>query len=407
MVKGPHVRYRLSAIALRTLPDGWHCDGHNLYLFVRGNSRSWVLRYVGLDRKRRNMGLGTLDTVSLAEARKLAFALREQLRHPTNPIDPSLDRRAKRKQMETEQARQMTFKQCADAYLSVASREWRNQKHASQWRNTLDTYVHPVIGDIPVADVDKALVLKVLRPIWEQKTETARRVRGRIELILNWATAEGLREGKNPAVWRDSLKGSLPNLSKVKKPIHRPALPYSRMTEFMTALRSRDGMAAKALEFLILTATRSGETRGARWSEIDLATGVWTLPAERMKMLREHRVPLSDAAIELLKSLTRIDGEDLVFPSSKADTPLSDMTLTALLRRMEYADVTVHGFRSTFRDWAAEVSHYPADMAEMALAHAVGDKVEAAYRRGDMLQKRFSMMNDWAEFCEIPEETCA
>ena len=399
MVKGAHVRNRLAAISLRTLPDGWHADGHNLYLLVRGGSRSWVFRYVGLDGKRRNMGLGTLSSVSLAEARRAAFVFGEQLRHPINPIDPALERRRKRLETEANRAKQMTFKQCADAYLAIASREWRNQKHGAQWRNTLDTYVHPVIGHFPVADVDKALVLKVLRPIWEEKTETARRVRGRIELILNWATTENLRQGKNPAGWRESLKGSLPDLSKVKKPVHHPALPYSRMSEFMAELRQRSGNAAKALEFVILTASRSGEVRGAKWSEIDLSTRLWIVPADRMKMQREHRVPLSDAAIKLLKSITRIENEDLVFPSAKPGTPLSDMTLTALMKRMHYDAFTVHGFRSSFRDWAAEVSNYPSDMAELALAHTVGDKVMLAYRRGDMLRKRFNMMNDWAEFC--------
>jgi integrase len=325
--------------------------------------------------------------------------LREQARHPLTPSDPLALRRQERTERKLAQRRRITFKACAEAYVEAHRAEWKNPKHAQQWENTLSTYAYPHIGDLPVADIDEALVLNVLRPIWESKTETATRLRGRMESVLDWATFNKYRQGENPARWKGHLDNSLANPNKVAKVTHHPALPYAVLGEFMAALRAREGTGARAVEFLILTAARSGEVRGACWDEIDFDNRLWIVPAARMKMEREHRVPLSDAAINLLTNLPRLDVETLIFPSSKRDTPLSDMTLTAVLRRMGRNDITVHGFRSTFRDWVAESTNYPGDMAEMALAHAVGDKVEAAYRRGDMLKKRFRLMNDWAKFC--------
>lgn len=399
MGKTMHKPGKLAPVALKTLGDGWHADGGNLYLFVRGASRGWVFRFVAPDGRRRNMGLGSQHAVTLAEARKQAALLREQVKHPTAARDPLAARQESRLAQKLSARKHMTFKACALAYIEAHRAEWKSPKHAQQWENTLATYAYPVFGDLPVAAVDEALVLKVLMPIWETKTETATRLRGRIEAVLDWATFSKFRHGENPARWKGHLENPLAKPNKAAKVKHHAALPYAEMGPFMAELRTREGSGARALEFAILTAARSGEVRGATWHEIDLVNRLWVIPAERMKMGREHRVPLSDAAVELLKALPQVQDELLIFPSSKRHTPLSDMTLTAVLRRMNRHDITVHGFRSTFRDWAAEATNYPGDMAEMALAHAIGDKVEAAYRRGDMLKKRFRMMNEWAKFC--------
>lgn len=399
MGKSTHKPGKLAPVALKSLGNGWHADGGNLYLFVRGESRAWVFRFVAPDGKRRNMGLGSQYSVTLAEARKQAAILREQVKHPTTPNDPLAARQESRLAQKLARRKHMTFKACALAYIEAHRAEWKNPKHGQQWENTLATYAYPVFGDLPVAAVDDALVLKVLMPIWETKTETATRLRGRIESVLDWATFSKFRHGENPARWKGHLDNSLAKPNKVAKVKHHAALPYAEMGPFMLDLRKREGLGARALEFAILTAARSGEVRGATWDEIDLTNRLWIIPAERMKMEREHRVPLSDAVVDLLESLPRLDDEVLVFPSSKPKRPMSDMTLTAVLRRMERGDLTAHGFRSTFRDWAAESTNYPSDMAEMALAHSIGDKVEAAYRRGDMLKKRFRMMNEWAKYC--------
>lgn len=387
---------RLAAVALKSLRDGWHADGGNLYLHIRGVSRAWVFRYVGPDGKRKNMGLGPVHSVGLAEARKTASQLREQLKHPITPADPLLVKQAKKQALVNASRRSMSFKSCALAYIEAHRTEWKNEKHIQQWENTLAMYAYPVLGDLAVELIDEALILKVLLPIWQQKTETAKRLRGRIESVLDWATFNKYRQGENPARWKGHLEHSLAKPSKVAKVVHHPALPYAEIANFMKCLRRVPGVGALALEFLILTAARSGEVRGATWSEIDLDQKIWTIPAARMKMEREHRVALSDAAIALLKSMTRVDGCEYIFPGARQTRPLSDMTLTAVLRRMGRDDITVHGFRSTFRDWAAEATNFPHELAEMALAHAVSNKVEAAYRRGDMLEKRLAMMNAWA-----------
>jgi integrase len=346
------------------------------------------------------MGLGPVQSISLAEARKTAAQLREQLKHPTLPIDPLAERQSQKQKLKMQSRRKMTFKSCAEAYIAAHRLEWKNEKHIQQWENTLTSYAYPLLGDLPVESVDEALVVKVLLPIWQEKTETAKRLRGRIESVLDWATFNKHRQGENPARWKGHLEHSLAKPSKVAKVVHHPALPYTDIVEFMAQLRKSDGVGARALEFLILTAARSGEVRGATWAEVDFQQKIWTIPASRMKMGREHRVALSDAALQILSNLPRLEGCDFIFPGSKVSSPMSDMTLTAVLRRMQRSDITVHGFRSTFRDWAAETTNYPNELAEMTLAHVVSNKVEAAYRRGDMLDKRFSMMNEWATYCD-------
>lgn len=354
-------------------------------------ARSWILR-VMIAGKRREMGLGGFPDVTLAGARDAARTARAKIKVGIDPIE---DAKAKRSALLAARSASVTFSEAATAYISAKEAEWSNSKHAAQWRSTLATYAFPVIGSIFVRDIEQSHILRVLEPIWLTKTETATRLRGRIENILDWARVSGYRTGDNPARWRGHLDKLLATPSKVQKPEHHPALPFTEIGEFMAALRQQEGMGARALEFAILTAARSGEVRGATWDEIDLTAATWTIPAERMKMKREHRAALNDEAVALLQSLPR--SGDLIFPNSKGAI-LSDMTLTAVLRRMGRGDITAHGFRSTFRDWCSERTNYPRDVAEMALAHAIGDKVEAAYRRGDLFEKRRLMMRDWGKF---------
>ena len=399
MGKSNHAPTKLAAVSLKHLKDGSHADGGNLYLIVRGNSKSWVFRFTAPSGERRRMGLGSLHAVSLAEARKRAAELREQLHHPTTPVDPLAARQDAKLAQRIGKQRTKTFESCATAYIEAHQNGWKNIKHAQQWTNTLRQYAYPVFGDIPVGEIDEALILNVLTPIWATKTETAKRLRGRIEAVLDWATFNKFRQGENPARWKGHLEHSLAKPSKVSKVKHHAAMSYQALPAFMSVLRGRTGTGAKALELLILTGCRSGEIRGAVWSEIDLDSKLWVIPANRMKMAQEHRVPLSEAALDLLNTMLRIQGTDLVFPSAKPNTPQSDMTLTAVLRRCGGGNFTVHGFRSCFRDWLAETTNYPNEACELALAHSISNKVEAAYRRGDMLDKRFSMMNDWANYC--------
>jgi integrase len=299
----------------------------------------------------------------------------------------------------------MTFKQCATAYIDAHRLGWKNEKHAAQWASTLEAYANPIFGDLPVQAIDTGLVMKALEPIWRTKTETASRLRGRIEAVLDWATVREFRRGDNPARRRGHLDKLLPQRAKVQKVRHHPALPYAEIGAFMASLRSQEGCAARALEFLILTAGRTGEVIGALWSEIDLAEGVWIVPASRMKAGKEHRVPLSAPAIKVIREQQaaaelvegRLNG--FVFPGGRPGKGLSNMALLKLLERMKRDDLTAHGFRSTFRDWAAEQTHFPRDVAEMALAHTISDKVEAAYRRGDLFEKRRLLMEAWATYC--------
>lgn len=354
-------------------------------------ARSWILRAM-VGGKRREMGLGGFPDVTLAGAKEAARAARIKIK---DGIDPIEDAKSKRSALSAIRAASMTFNEAAIAYIAVMEIEWTNSKHASQWRNTLTTYAYPIIGNIFVREIEQSHIMRVLEPIWLTKTETATRLRGRLEKILNWAGARGYRSGDNPARWRGHLDVLLPTPGKVQKIVHHPALPFDELGGFMAKLRQQDGIGVRALEFAILTAARSGEVRGATWGEVNLPEAVWIIPASRMKAKREHRVALNAEAVALLEYLPRTS--DVIFPNRKGGV-LSDMTLTAVLRRMERGDITAHGFRSTFRDWCSERTNYPRDVAEMALAHTIGDKVEAAYRRGDLFEKRRLMMRDWGKF---------
>jgi integrase len=343
--------------------------------------------------------------VSLAEAREKAETLRKQKAAGKDPLEL---REAEKQTAKLEAARRMTFKQCAESYIETHKATWKNAKHAYQWPQSLGAFVYPVFGDLPVQAIDTALVIQALKPIWREKTETAIRTRGRIERILDWAKASGFRTGENPARWRGHLDQLLPQPSKIAKVEHHAALPYAEIGEFMRLLRDQGGTAARALEFTILTAARTGEVIGARWDEIDFAAKVWNVPADRMKAGKLHRVPLSAAALDLLKGLQGASESPYVFPGGRRGKPLSNMAMLVLLRRMGRGDLTAHGFRSTFRDWAGELTSFPREVIEAALAHALESKVEAAYARGDLIEKRRKLMEAWAAYCErIPEESAA
>ena len=394
---------KLTALKVEKAKEaGMYGDGGGLYLRVtEDGAKSWVYRFM-LNGRPRWMGLGPLALYGLQEARGRAMDAR-RLRH--EGVDPIDTRRAARLRQRLEAAKAVTFKQCAEKYIAAHRAGWRNTKHAAQWETTLATYAYPAVGALPVQSIDTGLVCKVLEPIWTAKPETAGRVRGRIEAILDWAKARDYRTGENPARWRGHLDKLLPARSKVAKVEHHAALAYSELSGFITALRSQEGVAARALEFAILTAARTGETIGAKWSEMNLADRIWTIPAERMKAGKEHRVPLCARSLAILSEMGALlpDGADaadqFAFPGGKAGKPLSNMAFLMLLRRMGRDDLTAHGFRSSFRDWASERTGFPAEVAEMALAHAVGDKVEAAYRRGDLFEKRRKLMEAWGEFC--------
>jgi len=379
--------------------SGYYGDGGGLFLQVsKYGSKSWVFRFKANGRLR-EMGLGSLDTYGLAEARERARDCRKLRDEGKDPIE---ERRVARVAEKLDAAKAMTFEACVAAYIAAHRAGWRNGKHRDQWSSTLATYVNPIFGALPVQAIDTTLVMKAVEPIWNEKPETASRVRGRIEAILDWATARGFRAGENPARWRGHLDKLLPKKTKVRRIEHHAALPYREIAAFVAELRSQEGIAARALEFAILTAARTGEVIGALWGELDLADRLWTIPAERMKADKEHRVPLSDAAIAILEDLQRVRQGDYVFPGGRAGRPISNMAMTMTLRRMGRGELTVHGFRSSFRDWAAERTGFPAEVAEMALAHAVSDKVEAAYRRGDLFQKRRQLMDAWARYCATP-----
>lgn len=365
--------------------------------------KSWVFRYM-IAGKAREMGLGPVHTIGLAEARDMARECRKQVLAGNDPLAA---KEATRQAQKEEVAKAITFKACAAKYIAANQAAWRNEKHASQWEATLSTYVYPVIGNLSVGAVETGHLTKILQPIWTEKAETASRVRGRIEAVLSYATTHGWRSGGNPARWRGHLENVLPKKSKVTKVEHHAALPWRESCAFMKVLKEQKGTAALALRFTILTAARTGETLGATWSEIDLEQKVWTVPAKRMKAEKEHRVPLTDDAIAVLHEAEklRVGAADYVFPGAKkkgkggeTDAPLSNMAMLVLLRRMGRGDLTAHGFRSTFRDWAGETGQ-PSDISEAALAHTLGSKVQAAYQRGDMLDRRRALMDAWAAFC--------
>jgi integrase len=382
---------------------GYHADGSGLYLQVsRSGSKSWVFRYMRKTLSSsgksmsREMGLGSYPTISLLEARQKAAEQRKLL---DQGIDPIKARNAQRLQDALEQGHTKTFAECATAYINAHRAGWRNAKHADQWTNTLETYANPVIGALPVQSVDIGLVMRILEPIWEIKTETATRVRSRIELVLDWAKVRGYRDGDNPARWRGHLDKIFPKRSKVAPVEHHEALPYADVGAFVKELRSRKAMAPQALEFIILTAARVSEAVNAKWDEFDLQHKLWIVPPERMKAHREHRVPLSDAAIKLLKDLKEKKQSDYVLPGWRVKQPLTGAACLKLLHHMGHDNLTTHGFRSTFRDWASEQTSFPSRIAEAALAHVVGDKTEAAYQRGHLLEKRRLLMQAWADYC--------
>ena len=418
--KGRHKAEQLTAAFCAKAKPGRHTDGHGLYLVVAPTgAKRWLQRIV-IGGKRRDLGLGSYPAVPLADAREKALANEKEIEAGGDPLEAKRQAEAEAQAV----AAVPTFSTAVDDYLQTKLAEFKNEKHKAQWRSTLDTYAGPVLGALPVDKIDVQDVMRVLRPIWAGKTETASRLRGRIEAVLQAATVAGHRSGANPAFWRGNLEFMLPKPSKVARPDKQPALSLDDAPAWFADLRDRDGLGARALEFLALTASRSGEVRGATWQEIDLARGIWTIPAARMKAEREHRVALSPDALALLESLPRFAGNPLVFPAHRGGM-LSDMTLSAVMRRMHESKLEAdqaaagaplpqgvggwhdprngrpavpHGLRSVFRDWVAERTHFPGDLAEVALAHKISNAVEAAYRRGDMIEKRRAMMAAWAGF---------
>jgi integrase len=388
----------LTPLTVKNAKPGRHADGGGLHLLVKeSGARSWVYRFM-LSGKSRDIGLGTAgpDGISLADARNARDALRLKVKVGIDPLEER--QREAAQALAAAQAAQVagiTFKAVAENYIGANEDSWRNNKHRQQWKNTLATYVYPVIGELPVAEVGTAHVLQILEPIWKAKAETASRVRGRMETILDAAKARGYRDGENPARWRGHIAQILPVRSRLTRGHHK-AMLYDAIPAFVGALHEREAVAALALEFTILTAARTGEVIGAKWDEVDLDKAIWTIPASRMKAGKEHRVPLSPRAVGILKSTQELRKEWL-FPAIKGGN-LSGMAMSMLLRRMK-TDVTVHGFRSSFRDWSAECTGYAHEVAEMALAHTIESKVERAYRRGDLFDKRRRLMDDWATYC--------
>ena len=395
---------KLTAVGVKTLTKtGYHSDGDGLYLQVSASgAKSWIFRY-RFDGKAREMGLGSLNALTLAEARERAKACRVNLLDDIDPITARTtavgERRTKEKQ---------TFTTVAEQYFAAKKIEFANPKHAAQWISTLRTYAYPVIGEKPIGAINLATVTDVLAPIWETKNETASRLRGRMEAVLAYAKTLGLRSGDNPATWTNNLDKIFPAPARVQKLTAKnmPALPYREIGAFMQELRQQQGIAAKALEFTILTAARSGETFGATWAEFDMDAGLWIIPANRMKAGKEHRVPLTPQVMAILHEMEvmRSSDTDFVFQGKRTGGPnpsgLSNMAMSAVLKRMGRKGIVPHGFRSTFRDWAAETTDTPHQVCEMALAHAIGNDVEAAYRRGDLLIKRQKLMQAWADYCD-------
>lgn len=408
----------IQPINVKRLPPGRYGDGAGLYLLVRppgarqtevgekDAGRFWLFRY-RVDGRMREMGLGSADgkgSVSLKEARLKAADLNAVVKNGIDPLAKRDEEEAARKAATIAAlAKSKTFREVAALYVAAHEAGWRNEKHRDQWIRTLETYAYPHMGNAPVGDVTTAHVMAALEPIWRVTPETATRVRGRIEAVLNYAKARGWRDGENPALWRGHLANLLPARSKIARVQHHAALPWQGIAPFMTKVRQQTSLAAHALELTILTAARSGEVLGANWGEFDLETGLWIVPAERMKAGREHRIPLSGPTLVLLKKLLplrRREEGDWLFPGNRKGRPLSNMSMEMLLRRMKRDDITVHGMRSTFRDWVAEATNHAREVAEMALAHTLSDKVEAAYRRGDLMEKRRRLMEEWGAFCD-------
>nr|VFJ55968.1 MAG: Integrase [Candidatus Kentron sp. FW] len=391
--------YKLTARKVENAGAGKHEDGNGLRLVVaKTGGKKWVFRYA-INGKRHEMGIGSYPNVSLVSARAKADQYRRQAYEGINPIAA--------RSVDPQPIPSMpSFTMCAAGYIRAHRHGWKNTKHARQWVSTLKTYVRPVIGGKPVDTIDTEDILSILSPIWNTKTETAKRVQGRMENVLDFAAAHQYRDAMNPARWRGHLDKLLPRPTRVKAVTHHPAMPYTELPVFLVELRKLDSISARALEFLILTACRTGEVLQAQWNEIDLDTAVWTIPASHMKARREHRVPLSPPTMAILEFLPRIADNPYVFPGAHNGKPLSNMALLQLMRGMGYGvggnrgNYVPHGFRSSFRDWSGEVSSFPRDVAEMALAHVIENKVEAAYRRGDLFEKRRRMMQEWASFID-------
>ena len=387
---------RLSALKVSKLNKrGWYADGEGLYLQVSATgSKSWVYRYKKAGKERWH-GLGQYaDDNSLEDARSAAGACRKLRRKGIDPIDY---KRQQDSDKLLEDAKSITFKECATQYIESHKSGWKNSKHESQWTNTLETYAYPFIGNISVQKIDVGLVMQVIEPIWHKKTETASRVRQRIEKVLDWAKVRQYRTGDNPAVWRGHIENLLPKRSKVQKVKHFKAMPYADVPGYFIALRQTNSLSAKALAFTILTATRNNEVREAKWNEIDLDAGIWTIPEERMKAGKTHRVPLTKECLKILEETKPFKTSDYVFSFSK-DKPLSNQALLKTLKS-KHPTLTVHGFRSSFRDWCAEMTAYPREVAEAALAHSLTNATEAAYQRGDLFVKRSKLMNAWSDYC--------
>lgn len=386
---------RLTALQVkRATQKGMLPDGAGLYLRVSASGgKSWILRYM-LNGKPREMGLGPLNTYSLAEARKRAKEARQKAK---DGIDPINSRKEKILQQKLNEAKTITFDECAKQYIHDHKAGWSNSKHIQQWENTLNTYASPTLGHLSTNEIDTDLVHLCIKQIWTTKPETANRVRARIASILDWAEVKKYRTGKNPAALKGNLDKLLPKLDKVKKVRHHPALPYEKLPAFIKQLHKQEGVAALALEFTILTAARTGEVIGAKWSEIDFENNVWTIPEARMKADKEHQVPLTKRAQAILKQLKDSNSE-FIFPGGKPKKGLSNNAMRKLLERMKHSDITVHGFRSTFRDWAAERTNFTREVVEKALAHSIKDKAEKAYQRGHILDKRRNLMNTWEQY---------
>lgn len=380
----------------RATKAGMYPDGAGLYLQVRGsNARSWILRYM-LNGKAREMGLGSYPEMGLDDARQQAEDCRRLRNSGIDPIDR---RKADRAAQQLDQAKAITFSDCAARYIAGHRAGWRNEKHAAQWESTLATYAEPTLGKLSADAVSTELILRILEPIWKTKTETANRVRGRIEMVLDWAKARGYRTGDNPARWRGHLDKLLPKRSKLKKVKHHPSLPYAELPAFMLKLRSDESTAARALEFAILTASRATEAVKAKGEEINERDGLWSVPDSRMKSGVGHIVPLSERATTIAKAQIKAHGKSYIFPGLRAGKALTDAALLVLLDRTGFPDITTHGFRSTFKTWAAECTAFPRDVVEKALAHTLEDKTEAAYMRGELLEKRRKLMDAWAKYC--------
>jgi integrase len=388
--------HRLSDVKIRTLrKKGLHADGLGLYLKVtESGSKSWILRFA-MGGKRRDMGLGVYPSISLAGARELAKDAHTAIQRGIDPVDFRRDRVAGTRS----ETKVTTFGEAGRRYMDAHEAGWKNEKHRWQWKQTLEDVAGPILGEMSVAAINTNHVLKVLEPIWHKKPETATRLRGRIEAVLDWCKARGLCSGENPARWRGHLDKLLPARAKFRKVKHHAALPWREIPEFMRELRAVQSISARALEFTILTAARTGETIGATSQEIDQRAATWTIPPERMKAGVEHRVPLTAAALATLDAVPRFEGNPYLFPGGRRGQGFSNMAMLKLLREMR-PGMTVHGFRSSFRDWVAEMTSFPRELAEVALAHIVGNAVERAYQRGDLFEKRRKLMEAWADFCE-------